>query len=182
MEFTTEQQELEVPGRYALWLVPEASAEERLISVIEDLSDRYGCPRFLPHATILGGLGGTEQELIEKVDSLAGELQAIDVTATGLAMEPYYFTSFYLKLEPSAALLLSYQKATQVFTAKAGNFNPHVSLLYGSVPRQEKINIGAEIHSRVPGAFRLDRLYLVQITLAVPNWKVISRHDLPSAD
>jgi len=180
MEFTTELHELEAPERYAIWLVPDAGAEQKFLSVIDGLSDRYGCPRFLPHVTLLGGLGETEQELTEKVESLARELQAIDVTATGLAMEPYYFTSLYLKLEPSAALLLAYQKATQAFTARAGNFKPHVSLLYGSIPRQEKINIGAEIHNRVPATFRLNRLYLVKVTLAVPNWKVISRHDLPA--
>lgn len=182
MELTIEQQELEAPGRYAIWLVPDAGAEQKFLSIIDGLGDRYGCPRFLPHATLLGGLGDPEQELVEKVESLAQELRAIDVTATGLAMEPYYFTSLYLKLDPSAALLLAYQKTTQAFTARAGNFKPHVSLLYGSIPRQEKIDIGAEIHNRVPGAFRLDRLYLVQITLAVPNWKVISRHELSSPD
>ena len=182
MEFTTEQEEMESPGRYAVWLVPDANAEQRFANVVEDLSDRYNCPRFAPHTTLLSGLTGAESELVEKTRALASELTSVDVTATGLAMQPYYFTSFYLKLDPSAALLLAYQKATQAFLSRSGNFAPHVSLLYGSIPRTEKISLGAEIHNRVPGTFTLDRLYLVHITLAVPNWKIISRFDLPSAD
>jgi 2'-5' RNA ligase len=174
----TDEQTTPVPGRYAIWLIPEVSVEQRFSGVIEKLSERYGCPRFAPHTTLLSGIVDDEDALGDKTASLAQELEAVDVKATGFAMEPYYFHSFYLKLEPSSALLLAHQKASQSFEKKAGNFLPHISLLYGAVAREEKISLGSELHNQIPGAFKLDRLYLVHTTLAVPNWTVVSRYDL----
>ena len=173
-----EEQTPPPPGRYAIWLVPEISVEQKFSRVIESLSERYGCPRFAPHTTVLGGIVEDEEILRDKAAKLAEELQPVDVTATGFAIEPYYFRSFYLKLEPSSALLLAHQKTSQIFERQAGNFAPHISLLYGAVAREEKLALGKELHNQIPAEFKLDRLYLVHTTLAVPNWKVISRHEL----
>lgn len=178
MGTATDKQEEQVQGRYALWLVPQGDAEQRFASVMENLSNRHNSPRFAPHVTLLGGLIGAEADLVEKTSKLAEELEQIPVTAIGLAMEPYYFKSFYLRLDPSAALLLAHQRAAQSFSAKAGSYAPHVSLFYGSLSRDVKVALGQEIHQQIPASFSLDRLYLVHLTLAVPNWTVVSRHDL----
>lgn len=168
-------------ARYALWLIPEADAEQRFAEIIESLSNQHHCPRFAPHVTLVNGLHDTEEKLIEKTAVLAKELEQIPVAATGLAMEPYYFRSFYLKLESSAGLLLAYQRAGQSFTTRSGNYHPHVSLLYGSVARDAKTAMGIAVHQNVPIHFSLNRLYLVHQELAVPNWTIISRHDLNSS-
>ena len=173
-----EEQAAPPPGRYAIWLIPEVGVEQKFSGVIESLSERYSCPRFAPHTTLLSGIVEDEEILRDKAATLAQELQPVDVTATGFAIEPYYFRSFYLKLEPSSALLLAHQKASQAFEKKAGNFAPHISLLYGAVARNEKLALGKELHSQIPAEFKLDRLYLVHTTLAVPNWTIISRHEL----
>lgn len=181
METAAPEQEDQDQARYALWLVPQNEAEQRFVSVIETLSSQHNCPRFAPHVTLVSGLADPEQDLIDKTENLAREMEQIPVTATGFAMEPYYFKSFYLKLDPSAALLLAYQRATQSFSTSAESYAPHVSLLYGSVARDTKIAMGNEVHQQVPASFNLDRLYLVHLSLAVPNWTIVSRHDLKSA-
>lgn len=179
MEAADNNQEQELSGHYSLWLVPYVATERQFSEAIDYLSERYSGPRFAPHVTLLSGLQGSEQELIAKTNKLADELKSFDVKAAGLAMEPYYFRNFYLKLESSANFLRAYQRASQALSKSAGGeFSPHISLHYGTASREECTNMGKEIHSQLPGSTVIDRLYLVQIPLAVPDWRIISRHDL----
>jgi len=183
MEDTDNNAEQQIGGHYSLWLVPENIAERQFAEAIDYLGERFPGPRFAPHVTLLSGLSGQEEDLAATTSSLANELNSFSVNATGLAMEPYYFKNFYLKLESSAKFLLAYQRANQAFKKSANsNFNPHVSLHYGTSTRDEKINMGSEIHSQIPGKLDIDKLYLVHITLAVPNWRIISRYELSEPD
>jgi len=167
MEAADNNQEQELSGHYSLWLVPYVATERQFSEAIDYLSERYSGPRFAPHVTLLSGLQGSD------------ELKSFDVKAAGLAMEPYYFRNFYLKLESSANFLRAYQRASQALSKSAGGeFSPHISLHYGTASREECTNMGKEIHSQLPGSTVIDRLYLVQIPLAVPDWRIISRHDL----
>lgn len=183
MEATENNAVKQFGGRYSLWLVPDSAAERQFAEAIDYLSERFPGPRFAPHVTLLSSLSGQEEDLATRTGELANELNSFNVTTTGLAMEPYYFRNFYLKLESSANFLLAYQRANQAFRKKAGSdFSPHVSLHYGTSSRDEKIGMGKEIHTQLPGKLGIDRLYLVQITLAVPNWRIISRYELQPPD
>lgn len=179
MEAADNNEEHLIGERYSLWLVPSVSEERQFIEVIDYLGERFPGPRFAPHVTLLSSLRGQEDDLSEKATDLANNLRSFNVSATGLAMEPYYFRNFYLKLESSANFLLAYQRANQTFSrSTASEFNPHISLHYGTSLREEKNNMGEQIHGQLPGNITFDKLYLVQITLAVPNWRIIRRYDL----
>ena len=183
MEAADNNQEHQISGHYSLWLVPDASAERQFAEVIDYLGERFPGPRFAPHVTLLSGLNDDKDDLSAKTRELANELRSFNVSATGLAMEPYYFRNFYLKLESSANFLLAYQRAKQAFSESASSeFKPHVSLHYGTSPRDEKISMGEQVHSQLPSNIAIDKLYLVQITLAVPNWRIIRRFDLRAPD
>ncbi len=183
MEATENNEEQQFGGHYSLWLVPDTIAERQFAEAIDYLSERFPGPRFAPHITLLSALSGEEEDLAAITSELANELTSFSVSATGLAMEPYYFRNFYLQLESSANFLLAYQRANQAFKKTASsNFNPHLSLHYGTSSRDERISMGEEIHTQIPGSLVIDRLYLVHITLAVPNWRIISRHELRAPD
>lgn len=183
MEAADNNQEQQIGGHYSLWLVPGIATERQFSEAIDYLSERYSGPRFAPHVTLLSGLQGSEEELTSKTSILASELKAFDVRAKGLAMEPYYFRNFYLKLESSANFLLAYQRASKILSkSTGGEFKPHISLHYGTSSREECISMGQEIHSQLPGNTIIDRLYLVHIPLAVPNWRIISRHEMQPPD
>jgi len=183
MEAADNNQEQHIGGHYSLWLIPDALAERQLAEAIDYLGERYSGPRFAPHVTLLSGLQGSEEDLVEKSRQLSNELTSFQARAIGLAMEPYYFRNFYLRLESSANFLLAYQRASQDLSkSTGGDFKPHISLHYGTSTREECMGMGKEIHSQLPGNVMIDKLYLVHITLAVPNWRIISRHDLRQPD
>jgi len=183
MEATENNEEEQSGGHYSLWLVPDSIAERQFAEAIDYLSERFPGPRFAPHVTLLSGIQGSEEDLVAKSRELSNELTSFHAKATGLAMEPYYFRNFYLRLESSASFLLAYQRASQALSKTAGgDFKPHFSLHYGTSSREECTSMGKEIHSQLPGSVMVDKLYLVHITLAVPNWRIISRHDLQQED
>lgn len=165
--------------RYALWLVPRDDVAKQLADAIDYLCGHYRGPSFKPHVTLLSNISGLEEDLISKTKKLGQDLQELTLKATGLAMEPYYFRSFYLKLESAAGLLLAFQNAAKNFGLRgSGNYTPHVSLSYGFTTREEKIAMGRDIHKRLPGSLEFSHLQLVQVALAVPDWQVVCSVDL----
>jgi len=125
--------------RYALWLVPEDAAASQLHSVIRQLADRYTTPVFSPHMTLLGWVKGEETELAGKLEALAARLTPIQARLTGFAGAPYYFRCFYSPVESSTELRQAVDEASHAFGASAGSdFQPHISLIYGQLDRDEK--------------------------------------------
>ncbi len=161
-------------ARYALWLAPDEDSGGRFADVIGRLREQYGGPPFAPHVTLLENLIGSSDRVTAKADALAAALRPIPARALRLVMEPYYFRSLYLKLDPGAELVQAHEQAAQQFgVAPQDNFHPHLSLLYGLVPRKTKIAIGAQIHQDLPVEFTLTRLQLVRLSLAVADWKTV---------
>jgi 2'-5' RNA ligase len=175
-----DQHALQSIGRYALWLVPDETHGEQLAEVMGQLRQQHGGPPFAPHVTLLENLIGKGEDLSAKAEPLAGELRTMSAHALRLVMEPYYFRSLYLKLEPTEDLSQAHEQAAQAFGIEPlPSFRPHLSLLYGLVPRKTKIEIGKQIHQDLPTEFSLARLQLVRLALAVADWKAVV--DLPLA-
>jgi len=175
-----DQHALQSIGRFALWLVPDETYGGQLAEVMGRLREQYGGPPFAPHVTLLESVIGKGDDLAAKTESLAGNLRTMPAHALRLVMEPYYFRSLYLKLEPATDIVQAHAQAAQEFGIEPHpSFRPHLSLLYGLIPRKTKIEIGQQIHQDLPAEFSLARLQLVRLALAVADWKAVV--DLPLA-
>jgi 2'-5' RNA ligase len=165
--------------RYALWLKPEAAADQQLQAVINQLATEYHAPPFAPHITLLGRLFGDESELAAKTETLAGRLNEFSPRVTGFAGAPYYFRCFFSPVASSPELRHAVDEASSTFGASAGSdFSPHISLLYGQLHRDEKKQIPAKIGDAVPRSLTVDRLQLIRMSLSVPAWEIVTEHPL----
>ncbi len=165
--------------RYALWLLPTEAVAPRYTELIHRLAERYGTPRFGPHVTLLGWVTGPEQELIARTEHLARGLRALKLRGQTIAGEPYYFRCLYIKLQRHSALLGAHERASQSFmSGYASDYLPHLSLLYGQLPRAEKARLIAELENELPADLDVDRLQLVRITLSVQDWRPVVSHAL----
>ena len=165
--------------RYALWLAPEEAASGPLQLVINELASRYSGPIFSPHMTLLGWAKGEEEALIAKTESLASTLAPIDVNLTGFAGAPYYFRCFFAPLDSSGELRHAVNEASSIFDASAGtNYQPHISLLYGQLDREEKKSIPGQIGDKVPRTFSLDSVQLVRMSVSVSGWVAVAESPL----
>ncbi|MFQ6022972.1 MAG: 2'-5' RNA ligase family protein [Acidiferrobacterales bacterium] len=161
--------------RYAIWLLPDDSAAARFADLIDHLSERYGGPRFSPHVTLLGRVTGPEDVLAETTQRLAEQLRALTLRPQGLAGEAYYFRCFYVKLEKSEQLSQAHEHASSSFNSTyATEYMPHLSLVYGHLPRTEKTKLRSEIEGKSPSDFIADRLQLIHIAVSVPDWRVVT--------
>lgn len=165
--------------RYALWLLPDDTARGSFTDLINSLSDRYRGPRFSPHVTLLGRVTGLEDGLADTTARLAEQLRVFTLRPQGLAGEPYYFRCFYARLEKSEELAQAHERASDSFkSGYAADYLPHLSLVYGHLPRSEKAKLRAEIKDSVPADFKADRLQLIHIAVSVPDWRVVVTYPL----
>lgn len=161
--------------RYALWLLPDQVATDSFANLIDDLCNRYKGPRFAPHITLLGRATGTEKDLAKTTERLAQQLRVLTLRPQEIAREAYYFRCFYVKLEQSADLAQAHKYAADAFSVDfVSAYLPHLSLIYGHLPRKEKDELRSEIEQRIPPDFVADRLQLVHVTVSVADWHVVT--------
>ncbi len=67
---------------YNIFLIPSGSAYDLLEATVAELSRTYHGPIFVPHVTLLGGLGGPEEEVFIRTSQLAGRLQPLEINLT----------------------------------------------------------------------------------------------------
>lgn len=69
-------------GHYSLWLKPpDGPTCSKLAQEIAAQAKEYSGPLFEPHVTLLGGIDGEEDAVLEKARSLAGKLKVGDAHA-----------------------------------------------------------------------------------------------------
>lgn len=63
-------------GDYSLWLKPPAGPTcSKLAQEVAAQAKEFGGPSFEPHVTLLGGVDGDQDTVLEKASSLAGKLK-----------------------------------------------------------------------------------------------------------
>ena len=62
---------------YYFWLMPNKETYDTFQKIIHDLSHTYDTPTFEPHVTLVTGLSGDENDLVEKIDVFAQEKHSL---------------------------------------------------------------------------------------------------------
>lgn len=162
---------MSTPRKYSLWFRPSGEIASSLKRRIRELSEEYNSPAFEPHLTLLGGLKGDEEDLVQKTISLASLLKPFDIVLTKAGYRDRYFQSLFVHVQESEELKNARQKAEQLFGKSGGEYMPHLSLMYGDFTQEQKERIlnrmGREFHMR----FTADSLLLIQTQGEPDRWK-----------
>lgn len=165
--------------------MPSGTIGDRLSRVIGDLSTRYSTPAFEPHITLFSGLRAAQPELIEKCAGLSRLLNAFDIRLTTIESRNEYFRALFLRAELAGDLEAANAKAAELLQVnEARPFLPHLSLLYGDIPAEEKQKLIVELHPLTGLGFRADSLHLVSTEGEPPLWRRLRTYPLsirPSA-
>ena len=166
----------------SLWLVPELSCEARFVEIIDRLSEAWGTPRFAPHVTLLGGVGGSEREILATSERLAAELDPVALRFRELDWSDQFYRAFYLVVEKEPALLRDHAAAAAAFRrAPAPDYQPHLSLAYGDLKDGQKRRARGEIEQAF-GSCRAERLDVVRTTGPIESWETLATHPLRRSD
>jgi 2'-5' RNA ligase len=154
---------------YTVWLEPSPQEGEELRACIEDFAKRAGTPVFLPHVTLVPGLHGSEEELIEKMRRLAGS-ESFSIQFGGTKVGDVYHKCLYLECERGEALMSLRGRAEELFDASTP-YHPHLSLAYG-VPEGQLRDIFVR-ESAKHVVFTARRISLWLARGKVEDWKKI---------
>lgn len=163
-------------SNHSIWLRPAYDDLIFLARIIQDLSQRFDCPVFEPHATLVPDMKRSAEELLPQLMNLAGERKPLELLIENVTGTQAYFRSFYAALEKAPALMQIKQDSLKISDeASLHTFVPHVSLAYGvddsALKRTELNRLTNELSGRT---LRFDRLVIVSSSSDTPinQWHV----------
>jgi 2'-5' RNA ligase len=159
---------------YHLWLKPSGPSDDLLSRTIRRLAEELHAPVFAPHITLAGPLNGSEQELIERCDSLQRLLSPFEVVLDVPLHGPDYFRCVFMRADADAAIVRAHETARRVFRLPDRPFMPHLSLVYGNYTEAERQHIVSGLPPELRLTFRADSFDLILSTSLDPkDWRSV---------
>ena len=156
----------------SLWLMPGGRTRTSIAAVIERLAVRLGTATFEPHVTLLPGLREPETDLINQARLLAAELEPLPLDFSGVDGLDAPFRCLFLKVRRSLALREAYARACSCFgRVSEPSFDPHLSLVYGSLDPRRKRELRSELETALPPCLEVRHLGVWRTEGPVGAWR-----------
>jgi len=163
----------------SLWLVPEGATGERLAGLIDRLAARLGTTAFAPHVTLLPGVSGAEDDVLGRARALATDLEPFSIEFSGIDGHDAHFRCLFFRVGGSPVLREAHARAARRFDrAPDPTFDPHLSLVYGSLAAAAKAELTPELEARIPAPLVARRLHVWRTEGAVGDWRELVALDL----
>jgi 2'-5' RNA ligase len=159
-------------GRYSLWLIPSGKTYYMLANLIFKLSRKFSTPNFQPHVTLIGKLT-SRKELIKRTLQLASQISPYKIRFSRLDYFDDYFQNLVMRVEKTEEVMNANSKAKEIFGVEDERYMPHLSLLYGSLPRRTREEIVKNIneeHHLTDLEFEVTSLHLFSTEGKVREW------------
>jgi 2'-5' RNA ligase len=152
----------------SLWLVPPVTLRAEIATIIDNYAEELSTPHFVPHLTLLGGIerGVTPDEL----RALARETAGVTIEPRGIVTGDDFYHCVFMSVIPTPELRRVRAAAERIFGASAEPFRPHMSLVYGDLPRATKDAVAREIEATRFAAFAPDVLEAVETSGTPERW------------
>ncbi len=163
-------------GKYAFWLVPSGEAYNLLKETIRRYSEIYSTPLFEPHFTLISSLQGPVPGLRQKASQLAIIIGRLELRLEKPAHSTSYFRCVFLNVARDPAIVRAHALASDLFDVSPhAEYRPHLSLVYGNLPKIDRERIVAEIGDQLCGPFTVKQMSLYQASSDSPpgTWEQI---------
>lgn len=137
----------------------------------------HNTPLFDPHITLIPHQFLTEQEVIEKAREIASLLKPFTVNLTKIGHNDAYFTALYIHAERSAELMNA-NKVAQNTIGMDEVYMPHLTLLYGDLPLEEKQKIIESIGDDFNITFPITSIYVYYTGGNPTGWHEVAEFTL----
>ncbi|MDB5189957.1 MAG: cyclic phosphodiesterase-like protein [Parcubacteria group bacterium] len=166
---------------FHLFFEPEGGLKKELSEIIEKLAKEYDGPVFTPHVTLLARIPSDSESapvpleaIIEKSQSLAKSLSPFTLTLGRTSTENAYFKALYLHIKEQTEMRVLHAQALEhFFMDDEAPYLPHLSLLYGKYPQEQKEVTIESLVLPTEHSFVVKSLYLYQTEGEVHDWKLI---------
>ena len=155
---------------HSFWLLPAEPINATLHSIIRQLAKRFYAIEFNPHVTISCG-ASNDDETISIAREIAGRFSPLKLTPAKLDHTRTYTKTLFVQFQESeTARQMSGMVKDRSAKPKNYVLNPHLSLLYKTMPPTEQAELCQSLE--VPqGPYQFDRLRIIEteIPLAKPE-------------
>jgi 2'-5' RNA ligase len=163
----------------SLWLMPEGDDYERLSATIERLASRLGTTPFKPHVTLLTGLGGSEGEIVASARVVAAEIARLHLDLAAVDGTEEHFRCLFLRVTDPDALRDAHARAARRLGLQPDPaFDPHLSLVYGTLSARQKSALARELAPEIQTSFDARRLHVWRTDRPVEEWSEVAVFDL----
>ena len=132
----------------AYWLIPTEPARSYFQNIVNDLAERYAAPEFEPHVTVHVGVDCTDT-VGEVLSRAVRGSKRIALQVLNVSNSPEFIKTLFVNFAPSAQLHRLNQSIRSA-TRDPSDYplNPHLSLLYKSMPIQDRrlLTRSIEVH------------------------------------
>ena len=137
---------------YSLWLVPDTKSEmyHALAQCIADIAKEYQTSNFVPHATLLGGVDGSEEGVRDTTRKLAEMIVPYEIELGEVGSNGIYFQILFSKVEQTETVMRANNVAQEVFVVDKGKYFPHASLAYGDFSPETVAALRQQLAVRYP--------------------------------
>lgn len=162
---------------YAIWLTFSKSDREYLKNVIDVISEKYHAPKFEPHITVYG-LINLKLDLIDNViNEVAHNCNSFIVKKSDILQSEELWKTVYIELKMNQQLKLVNENLKKHFEKILRyEFNPHISLIYKILPKEEKIKIINELNLK--NEFTIDKIAVQEFFSDIEKWKIVKIQEL----
>ena len=174
---------LGVSDAYSLWLVPDrrSTAYRDLQATIAELATAYDTPEFEPHVTLLGGISGTADEVLETTETIVQTHEALSLSLKTIQCSTTRHQCVFALVEATLPLLSLRQTAVREFGVTGEMYVPHLSLIYSDMPLKERFAVVDSVNrSSLPTAMMADELAVVETSGSVSEWSQVTSYQLSS--
>jgi 2'-5' RNA ligase len=162
--------------------MPEGGVHAELSALVQALAGRLGTVPFAPHVTLLPGLSGPEAEVLDASRALSGELAPLDVQPAGVDGLDQHYRCLFFRVAGRPALREAHERSARRFgRVPDPRFDPHLSLVYGSLDKGVRAALTRELGSRTPAPFVARRLHVWRTEGVVGEWRELGAFDLGRA-
>ncbi len=128
----------------AFWLRPRAREREVLAELIRELARRYDAPWFEPHVTVQAG--AIHPEAAAEILRGVARREPVVLRVAGVAFADVFTKTVFVQFHPSEeAAQLSAAIGAAGGMASGYAFDPHLSLLYRTMPEAERAAVARMI-------------------------------------
>jgi 2'-5' RNA ligase len=171
----------EPPGpRYSLWLMPGGDDARQFADIVVRLAERFGTPTFEPHVTLLGGLHGAERDIVGRISEIVRTMRPLMIRTSTLHHQEDYFRQLFVQVEKTRPLMETRARVKVVAGGRRERpYSPHVSLMYGNVPFQDRETLLMEMGGELVSAFEVGTLHVVDTSGSPQRWRRVAAFALP---
>lgn len=147
---------------------------EHFGALIRRLSERFGTPAFEPHLTLSGTTAEHDTDVVERADRFARSQTPIPVLLADIGYADDYFRCLYLRAMPDPTLQSAQRRAAAALGSAAGDFMPHLSLVYGQLTAADKERLVVELGRVWDISFTVDRLAVYAVDGGPEEWRRVT--------